>query len=139
MLFKGGVLSCVLYQQGTSCRVCFLIVRATENIQFSPTPQGALFLGVNLFPTTKCTPETSTSTSIAEGNGGFFFWVFFVSLLPIYPKNDIFEIWNPYVRKLQKRGGKPFPSQFHRSNFIQNCTKNEISIDFHGLVYNARF
>ena len=40
---------------------------------------------------------------------------------------------------LKKQGGKRFPSQFHRSNFIQNFTKNEISIDFHGLVHNVRF
>ena len=28
---------------------------------------------------------------------------------------------------LKKQGGKRFPSQFHRSNFIQNFTKNEFS------------
>ena len=34
---------------------------------------------------------------------------------------------------LKKQGGKRFPSQFHRSNFIQNFTKNEISVDIFGF------
>ena len=43
------------------------------------------------------------------------------------------------TQKIKKQGGKRFPSQFHRSNFVQNFTKNDISTDIHGLVHNGRF
>ena len=34
------------------------------------------------------------------------------------------NLWNPPIRFI-KQGGKRFPSQFHRSNFFQNFTKND--------------
>ena len=50
-----------------------------------------------------------------------------------------FEICETHPIDIKKQGGKRFPSQFHRSNFVQNCTKNEMSTDIHGLVHNGRF
>ena len=34
---------------------------------------------------------------------------------------------------IETQGGKRFPSQYHRSNFFQNFTKNETSTDIHGF------
>ena len=56
-------------------------------------------------------------------------------------KGSFFSETHPY--NIKKQGGKRFPSQFYRLNFIQNFTKNEISTEescsyLHGRVVGKR-
>ena len=93
------------------------IVRATSKYPVFPSTNEHFFSGVmNLVPTTKYTPETSTSSR--TWCLFLFFWVFLDSIRPIYPKMI-----------LSKCGRYYFNKPFLRAAFESRC-------DSGGLIFS---